>query len=63
MNELAAKIPKGATEMVRSLLGAEGVAPQPEAGGATVRLEGHRVPPRRIQTNGKKAMGLAINAI
>jgi transposase InsO family protein len=27
------------------------------------RLEGHRVPPRRTQTSGKKAQGLAVNAI
>jgi transposase InsO family protein len=27
------------------------------------RLEGHRVPPRRTQASGKKAQGLAVNAI
>ena len=63
MNELAAKYPRWGYRMIASVLKGEGWKVNRKRVERLWRLEGHRVPPRRTQASGKKAQGLAINAI
>jgi len=63
MNELAAKYPRWGYRMIASLLKGEGWNVNRKRVERLWRLEGHRVPPRRTRASGKKAQGLAINAI
>lgn len=63
MNELATKYPRWGYRMVWKLLRAEGWEINRKRVERLWRLEGHRVPPQRIKASGKKAQGLAVNAI
>jgi transposase InsO family protein len=63
MNELAAEHPRWGYRMVWSLLRAEGWAVNRKRIMRLWRLEGHRVPPRRVQASGKRAEGTAEKAI
>jgi len=63
MNELATKHPRWGYRVVWTLLKAEGWDINRKRVERLWRLEGHRVPPRRTQASGKKAQGLAVNAI
>ena len=63
MNELAAKYPRWGYRMIASVLKGEGWALNRKRVERLWRLEGHRILPRRTQESGKKAQGLAINAI
>lgn len=63
MNELAAKYPRWGYRMIASVLKSEGWDGNRKRIERLWRLEGHRVPPRRTMASGKKAQGLAINAI
>jgi transposase InsO family protein len=63
MNDLATRHPRWGYRMVWTLLRAEGWEVNRKRVERLWRLEGHRVPPRRIQASGKKAEGLAVNAI
>ena len=63
MNELATEHPRWGYRMVSTLLRSEGWMVNRKRVERLWRLEGHRVPPRRIKASGKKAMGLAVNAI
>jgi len=63
MNELAGKYPRWGYRMIASVLKGEGWVVNRKRVERLWRLEGHRVPPRRSQASGKKAQGMAINAI
>lgn len=63
MNELATQHPRWGYRMVWTLLRAEGWEVNKKRVQRLWRLEGHRVPPRRTMASGKKAQGLAVNAI
>jgi putative transposase len=63
MNELAAQHPRYGYRRVWALLRAEGWRVNRKRIERLWRLEGHRVPPRRSQSSGKKAQGTAANAI
>jgi putative transposase len=63
MNELAAEHPRWGYRMVWSLLRSEGWRVNRKRIMRLWRLEGHRVPPRRSQTSGKRAQGTAEKAI
>jgi transposase InsO family protein len=62
MNELAASHPRYGYRRVWALLRAEGFVVNRKRVERLWRLEGHRVPPRRSQTSGKRAQGTAENA-
>jgi transposase InsO family protein len=63
MNELAAAHPRYGYRRIWSLLRNEGWRVNRKRIMRLWRLEGHRVPPRRSQTFGKKALGTAEKAI
>ena len=63
MNELASQHPRWGYRMVCTLLRGEGWTVNRKRVERLWRLEGLRVPPRRTMASGKKAMGLAVNAI
>lgn len=62
MNELAAEHLRWGYRMIWKLLRAEGFLVNRKRVERLWRLEGHRVPPRRSQTSGKRAQGTAENA-
>ncbi len=63
MNELAALHPRYGYRRIWALLRAEGWRVNRKRIERLWRLEGHRVPPRRSQTSGKRAQGTAEQAI
>jgi putative transposase len=63
MNELAAAHPRWGYRRVWSLLRAEGWLVNRKRIERLWRLEGHRVPPRRSQSSGRKAQGTAEQSI
>jgi len=63
MNELAARHPRYGYRRVWALLRSEDFQVNRKRIERLWRLEGHRVPPRRSQTSGKRAQGTAANAI
>ena len=63
MNELAAEHPRWGYRTVWQLLRGEGWRVNRKRIERLWRLEGHRVPPRRSQSSGKKAQGSAEKAI
>jgi putative transposase len=63
MNELAAEHPRWGYRTVWQLLRGEGWQVNRKRIERLWRLEGHRVPPRRSQSSGKKAQGTAEKAI
>jgi transposase InsO family protein len=62
MNELAARHPRYGYRRVWALLRTEGWQVNRKRVERLWRLEGHRVPPRRSQSSGKRAQGTALNA-
>jgi putative transposase len=62
MNELAAANPRYGYRRVWALLRGEGFAVNRKRIERLWRLEGHRVPPRRMKASGRKAQGAAANA-
>jgi transposase InsO family protein len=63
MNELAAAHPRWGYRKVWALLREEGWRINRKRIERLWRLEGHRVPPRRVMASGKKALGTAEKAI
>ena len=63
MNELAAEHPRWGYRMVWTLLRGEGWSINRKRVERLWRLEGHRVPPRRVMASGKKAQGVSANSI
>lgn len=63
MNELAAQHPRWGYRKVWALLREEGWRVNRKRIERLWRLEGHRVPPRRVMASGKKALGTAEKAI
>jgi len=63
MNELAAVHPRYGYRRVWALLRTEGWRVNRKRIERLWRLEGHRVPPRRVMASGKKAQGTAENAV
>ncbi len=62
MNELAAAHPRYGYRRVWALLRGEGWQVNRKRIERLWRLEGHRVPPRRVKASGRKAQGAAANA-
>ena len=62
MNELASKHPRYGYRRVWALLRSEGFEINRKRVERLWRLEGHRVPPRRVKASGKRAQGMAANA-
>jgi putative transposase len=62
MNELASKHPRYGYRRVWALLRSEGFQINRKRVERLWRLEGHRVPPRRVKASGKQAQGTASNA-
>ena len=63
MNELAGKHPRYGYRRVWALLRSEGFQVNRKRIERLWRLEGHRVPARRVKESGKKAQGAAGNAV
>jgi hypothetical protein len=63
MNAFAAAHPRWGYRRVWSLLRAEGWLVNRKRIERLWRLEGHRVPPRRSQSSGKKAQGTAVTML
>jgi hypothetical protein len=63
MNELAAKHPRYGYRMVWARLRSEGWQINRKRIQRLWRLEGHRVPSRRIKPSGKRSLGHAGNAV